>query len=117
MTRAATVNPSLDPATLLRLLRTAEPAVVLASRWLVRRFVAYDRDLGGLPLRIPHGRIHTTHRHRLLDTAENENLPPPDDLPATADDAELTLLAAPDEDWLAETPRSAVLTRYWAMLF
>ena len=86
---------------------------LIASPWLLRRIVAYDRGLAGW-VRVPHAGLHIIRRDRLLELAEQENLPIPDRLPDAAD---LVLLPEPHVDTLATTPPPRMLARYWEMLF
>ena len=59
--------------------------------------MAYDRGLAGW-VRVPHAQIHVIRRDRLLELAEQENLPLPERLPDVGD---LVLLPEPHADTLA----------------
>ena len=61
-----TAAPPLTLAELERLLRAANPGVILLPPRRLRRVIKEDRDIGGLGLQVPHRRSYTISRERLL---------------------------------------------------
>ena len=86
-------TPPLTIPELERLLRAANPGVILLPPRLLRRVIKEDRDIGGLGLQVPHGWAYTIGRERLLHLVPREalGLEAEHHLPAT-----VLLLARPD---------------------
>src|SRR5687768_7585555 len=104
----------LDLAGLENALRRANPAVMLLPTWLLENVIAADRGLRGPLFTIPHDRSHVIARERLLQLANDEDLPLPGDPP---DEPRLILVARPDNDYLANSPARQVLLAFWRLLF
>ena len=112
VTEEAARPPGL--AELGRLLETVEPAARLVPPRVLRRIIKQDRNLAGLGLAVPHRFSYVISREGLLQivTPDELDLGRGVELPAT-----VTLLAAPAAEALAATSRSAMLLRYWRLLF
>lgn len=97
-----------------RLLRAANPGVVLAPARLLRRIIKLDRGLTGIGLQVPHHRTYAIDRDRLLHLVSREELGLATDhkLPGT-----VLLIARPDAETLAGMSEPDALTRHWRLLF
>src|SRR5262249_51549595 len=107
-------EPALDVAELERLLKAADPGVLLLPHRLLRRLIKHDRKLPGLGLQVPHRKSYVIGRDDLLRLADPRDLGlvPQEQLPP-----HVVLLARPAPEKLAALPRGQALVRYWRMLF
>ncbi len=111
----ATVSASeLTVASLERLLREADPGVLLVRPRLLQRIIKQDRGLPGLSLQVPHRKTLVIERDRLLEQASLSELEltSSEELPAI-----VVLVARPTPEKLTRRPRADVLRSYWRLLF
>ena len=107
-------SPPLSLAELERVLRDADPSAFLVPPRILRRVIKEDRGLRFLGW-------HASHRDRYvisgaalraIVTPDELGLRPTDPWPEIA-----ILLARPDPEGLAASPRAEVLLEYWRKLF
>lgn len=101
--------PALEAA-----LRARDPSVRLVLPRIVRRVILEDRELTTWGIRVPHRKSYVASTDRLLEIADREELGLE---PGQRAPTRLTLLPAPDPEWLAGQPPGDVLRRYWRLLF
>ncbi len=80
----------------------------------MQRIIRFERRLSTLEFGVPHSRSYHTTRDRLLDFTSRYEFHLNIDRASTE---EVILLAQPEDDELAKTPRDALLFDYWRMLF
>ena len=109
---SASQAPPLTAAELQTLLRQVEAAALLVPARLLRRVIKRNRRLTSLGLRVPHARSFVIARDALRKLVSAEELRLDPALPPR-----VILLACPDEEQLASTPRESVLLETWRLLF
>lgn len=108
------VAPPLTPAELERIVREAEPSALLVPARILRRVIKADRGLTFLGWHGAHRESYTIAGQALRAIVEPHELGL---APGARWPDIVLLLVRPDPDELAETPRRAVLSRHWRMLF
>ena len=97
-----------------RLIQAVEPGAILVPERLLRRAIKFDRKLTMIGLRVPHRTNFVIGRETLLGLADRDEIgiAPERELPET-----VILLAPPEEEELATTPREEILVQVWRQLF
>jgi hypothetical protein len=110
----ASTASGLTLSELQRILKQAEPAVLLVPPRILRRVIKNDRELIGLGFQVPHRKSYVVSREALLRIAGPDELgiAPGSDLPAT-----LILLPVPYQATLESRPPAQTLLKYWRLLF
>lgn len=105
----------ISASQLRQLIQQVEPSALLVEPRILRRVIKQDRRMGGFGLHVPHHRVYTIQRDRLLVIADRPELElaPGDDLPR-----KVLLLARPtDGDPWEDAPTEDLLRVYWRLLF
>ncbi len=105
----------LTVAELRRRIQEVEPAALVIEPRILRRVIKQDRRIAGLGIEVPHHRVYTIQRDRLLVIADRPELElsPGENLPR-----KVLLLAQPtDGDAWETAPAEDVLRVYWRLLF
>ncbi|HWE37927.1 MAG TPA: hypothetical protein VG406_15260 [Isosphaeraceae bacterium] len=107
-------RPGMDRAELAAALKAADAAAFLVPARVLRRVIRGDRGLRWVGLSVPHRAGYVIDRAAALNLLDRDELGlgPGEDPPPT-----LILLAEPEPEDLATTPRDAMLLRYWRALF
>ncbi|GIW92333.1 MAG: hypothetical protein KatS3mg110_0374 [Pirellulaceae bacterium] len=113
---AAAVEPiQLSAGELRRRVQEVEPAALVIEPRILRRVIKQDRRIAGFGIDVPHHRVYTIQRDRLLVIADRPELElaPGDNLPR-----KVLLLAQPTDgdDWETAAAED-VLRVYWRLLF
>ena len=105
---------ALDVSELESIVRDAEPTAWLAPPRILRRVIKRDKGLEFLGLQVPHRQVYTIAEAELRAVIEGEELGlrPDQEWPPV-----VILLARPELEELAISPRELVLIDYWRMLF
>jgi len=96
------------------ILRSVEPAAVLAPAHIIRRVIRMHRSGGGLFQKTPHRKSLVIARDSLLSFVDTEEL----DLPSDhAFASRVLLIQRPRQDKITTLSRSQMLLEYWRLLF
>lgn len=95
-------------------IHSTDPTAFLVLPRVLRRVIKLDRRVSGFGLNVPHRKSYCIDRKRLTEMVDaSELLPQPvHELPKT-----VLLLAQPDAEKLSLLPPSALLQKYWRLLF
>lgn len=111
---ANTPAGALEVPELVRLLQSAEPAVLLVPARVLRRVIKQHRGIGGVSLLVPHRKTYAIDREPLLERVDRYELGLGTDEPVPE---RALLLAKPEPEQLAKLGRDAALVKYWRLLF
>ncbi len=116
MTADATSLPAVLSADAIEaLVSQADPRVLFVEPRILRRVIIQDRRIPGLGLRVPHSKVYTIERERLLVIADRSELglSPAEELPRR-----VILLARPtDDEEFARLSTVERLHAFWRLTF
>ena len=112
-------SPATTPVLSLEAIETlvsqADPRVLFVEPRILRRVIIQDRRIPGLGLRVPHSRVYTIERERLLVIADRSELglSPAEELPRR-----IILLGRPtDDEEFARLTSEERLHYFWRLAF
>ncbi len=113
---AASPSPSvLSLDAIETLVSQAEPRALFVEPRILRRVIIQDRRIPGLGIRVPHSKVYTIERERLLIVADRSELglSPAEELPRR-----MILLARPtDDEEFARLTSAERLHAFWRLTF
>ncbi len=115
MTAAPPSPPVLSLDAIEALVYRAEPRALFVEPRILRRVIIQDRRIPGLGLRVPHSKVYTIERERLLIIADRSELglSPAEELPRR-----MILLARPtDDEEFARLSSAERLHAFWRLTF
>ena len=115
MTAASPSPPLLSLEAIEALVYQAEPRALFVEPRILRRVIIQDRRIPGLGLRVPHSKVYTIERERLLIIADRSELrlSPAEELPRR-----MILLARPtDDEEFARLSSAERLHAFWRLMF
>ncbi len=107
--------PVLSLEAIEALVYQAEPRALFVEPRILRRVIIQDRRIPGLGLRVPHSKVYTIERERLLIIADRSELglSPAEELPRR-----MILLARPtDDEAFAKLSSEERLHAFWRLMF
>ena len=115
MIAAPSSPPVLSLDAIEALVYQAEPRALFVEPRILRRVIIQDRRIPGLGLRVPHSKVYTIERERLLIIADRSELglSPAEELPRR-----MILLARPtDDEEFARRSSAERLHAFWRLTF
>ena len=115
MTADSPSPPVLSLEAIEALVYRAEPRALFVEPRILRRVIIQDRRIPGLGLRVPHSKVYTIERERLLIIADRSELglSPAEELPRR-----MILLARPtDDEEFARLSSAERLHAFWRLTF
>ncbi len=115
MSAAFSTSPVLSLDAIETLVSQAEPRSLFVEPRILRRVIIQDRRIPGLGIRVPHSKVYTIDRERLLIVADRSELglSPAEELPRR-----MILLARPtDDEEFARLTSAERLHAFWRLTF
>ena len=115
MSAASSSPPVLSLDAIETLVSQAEPRALFVEPRILRRVIIQDRRIPGLGIRVPHSKVYTIERERLLIVADRSELglSPAEELPRR-----MILLARPtDDEEFARLSSAERLHAFWRLTF